>query len=324
MGMLMDGKWTDQRPTPVAGRFVRPESQFRGRITADGSSGFKAEAGRYHLYVAYNCPWAHRTIIFRKLKGLENIVSMAVAVPNDRAQGWAFHDGFPGATPDTVNGFRYLHEAYTAAKADYTGTVTVPTLWDCKTRTIVNNESPEIIRMFNSAFDAIGATPGDYYPAALRAQIDEVNEFVYTHINNGVYRTGFAVTQEAYDESVQRVFAGLDSMEQRLSVQRYLAGDVITEADWRLFVTLVRFDAVYQHLFKCTLRPLASYPSLHNYLLDLYQVPGVAGTVRLDHIVAGYYAIDRVNPNGIIPKIAALDFTRPHDRTRIKAARTAA
>ncbi|HTP94555.1 MAG TPA: glutathione S-transferase family protein [Burkholderiales bacterium] len=324
MGMLVNGKWTDQRPAAVAGRFVRPESQFRDRIGAEGSTGFKAERGRYHLYVAYNCPWAHRTIIFRKLKGLEDIVSISIAAPNDRAQGWAFHDGFPGATFDTVNGFRYLHQAYTAARPDYTGTVTVPALWDRERRTIVNNESPEIIRMFNSAFDGIGAKPGDYYPAPLRAEIDKVNEFVYTHINNGVYRTGFATTQDAYDEAVERVFTGLDSLEQRLAGSRYLAGDTLTEADWRLFVTLVRFDAVYQHLFKCTRRPIASYPNLQNYLLELYQVPGVAETVRLDHIVTGYYSIDRVNPNGVIPKIAELDFDRPHDRARLKAARNAA
>ena len=324
MGMLKNGKWTDERPAPVAGRFVRPQSQFRGTITADGASGFKAEPGRYHLYVAYNCPWAHRAIIFRKLKGLEDMISMSSAPPDEGAQGWRFDDGFPGSTRDDVNGFTWLHEAYTAAKPDYTGTCTVPTLWDRKTRTIVNNESPEIIRMFNSAFDAVGAKRGDYYPAPLRAEIDSINEHVYTHINNGVYRTGFAVTQEAYDEAVDRVFAGLDTLEQRLSAQRYLAGDVITEADWRLFVTLVRFDAVYQHLFKCTVRPIASYHNLHNYLLELYQVQGIAETVKLDHIVTGYYSIDRVNPNGIIPKIAKLDLGRAHDRSRLGKALSAA
>jgi putative glutathione S-transferase len=317
MGMLINGKWTDQRPAAVAGRFVRPESQFRKFVTADGSSGFKAEPGRYHLYIAYNCPWAHRTLIFRKLKGIEAMITIASARPDERAQGWRFDDGFPGSTSDAVNGFTWLHEAYTAAKPDYTGTCTVPTLWDTKTRTIVNNESGEIIRMFNSAFDGVGAKPGDYYPAPLRGEIDLVNEFVYAHLNNGVYRTGFAATQEAYDEAVEKVFAGLDTLEQRLAGRRYLVGNAITEADWRLFVTLVRFDAAYHHVFKCTWRPIASYHNLQNYLLELYQVPGVADTVRLDHIVTGYYSIDRVNPSRIIPKIPKLDFTRPHDRARL-------
>jgi putative glutathione S-transferase len=324
MGMLVSGKWTDQRPAAVAGRFVRPESQFRGVITADGSSGFRAEPGRYHLYVAYNCPWAHRALIFRKLKGLEAMVSVASARPDDRAQGWRFHDGFPGASRDEVNGCEWLHQVYALARPDYTGTCTVPTLWDRKTRTIVNNESAEIIRMFNSAFDGIGAKPGDYYPASLRGEIDLVNEFVYTHLNNGVYRTGFAQTQEAYDEAVEKVFAGLDTLDERLSRRRYLIGDAITEADWRLFVTLVRFDAAYHHVFKCTLRPVSSYDNLHNYLLELYQVPGVAETVRLDHIVTGYYSIDRVNPNRIVPKIAKLDLTRPHNRARLGRAKSAA
>jgi len=324
MGMLIDGKWTDQRPADVAGRFIRPESQFRNVITADGSSGFKAEPDRYHLYVAYGCPWAHRTLIFRKLKGLEGMISLSVAIPGNRENGWEFAGHFPGSSADAVNGFNYMYQAYAAVKPDYTGTATVPVLWDKKTRTIVNNESPEIIRMFNSAFDAIGARRGDYYPAPLRGEIDRVNEFVYHHINNGVYRTGFAATQDAYDEAVQTVFTGLDTLEQRLAGQRYLAGDTITEADWRLFVTLVRFDAVYHALFKCNLRPVSGYPNLHHYLLDLYQVPGVAETVKLDHIVIGYYRNSRVNPNGIIPRVPEIDFTRPHDRGRFGQARSAA
>ena len=317
MGMLIEGKWSEQRPPPVAGSFVRTESQFRSVISADGASGFKAEAGRYHLYVAYNCPWAHRAIIFRRLKGLEGMISMSVAVPHDRAEGWRFGDDFPGSSADAVNGATWLHEVYTLAKADYTGLVTVPTLWDKKTRTIVNNESAEIIRMFNSAFDGIGATPGDYYPVQLRDEIDAINEYVYANLNNGVYRTGFATTQQAYDDAVGRVFAALDTLEQRLAAQRYLVGGTLTEADWRLFVTLVRFDAAYHHVFKCTLRPIASYHNLQNYLLELYQVPGVAGTVRLDHIVTGYYSIDRVNPSRIVPLVAQLDFTKPHDRARL-------
>jgi glutathionyl-hydroquinone reductase len=308
MGMLINGKWSDERIMNADGRFIRPQSQFRATITADGSSGFKAEPGRYHLYVAYSCPWAHRTIIFRKLKGLENIVSMAAAVPGARGEGWTFDDSFPGSSADEANGFRFLHQAYTAARPDYTGTVTVPTLWDRTRRTIVNNESSEIIRMFNSAFDGAGARPGDYYPAALRAEIDRINEFVYSHINNGVYRTGFASTQAAYEEAVEHVFEGLDALEQRLSKHRYLVADAITEADWRLFVTLVRFDAVYYSLFKCNLRRIESYPHLQDYLTRLYRVTGVAETVRMDHIVRGYYSIAFVNPNGITPKIPRLDF----------------
>jgi glutathionyl-hydroquinone reductase len=314
MGMLVEGHWVDQRPAADKGRFVRPESQFRSVITADGSSGFRAAPGRYHLYVAYGCPWAHRTLIFRKLKGLEDLVSVSIASPSDRDRGWAFTDEFPGASRDEVNGFRYLHEAYTAADPRYTGTVTVPTLWDRKTRTIVNNESPEIIRMLNSAFDGVGARPGDYYPAPLRASIDRINDFVYQNVNNGVYRTGFAVTQDAYDEAVARVFSGLDELERRLGETRYLAGDVVTEADWRLFVTLVRFDAVYYSLFKCNVRRIESYRHLQNYLLELHQMPGVAETVRLDHIVTSYYSNVRVNPNRIIPKVPLLDFNRAHDR----------
>jgi putative glutathione S-transferase len=314
--MLLDGKWTEQRPQAVEGRFIRPESQFRGTISAHGDSGFKAEPGRYHLYVAYNCPWAHRVIIFRKLKGLEKMISMSVAMPNDRREGWRFGDGFPGSTADTVNGVSWLHEVYSLARPDYSGLVTVPTLWDTRTRTIVNNESAEIIRMLNSAFDGIGATAGDYYPQALRGEIDEINDFVYTHLNNGVYRTGFAITQQAYEDAVGKVFHALEVLEQRLSSQRYLVGTVLTEADWRLFVTLVRFDAAYHHVFKCTLRPIASYENLQNYLRDLYQVPGVAETVKMDHIVTGYYSIARVNPNGIIPLIAQVDFASRHDRGR--------
>ena len=316
MGMLIEGRWSHDAPDTASGRFVRPESRFRSHITADGASGFKAEPGRYHLYVSYGCPWAHRAIIFRALKGLEGLISMSVALPNDRRDGWRYGDAFPGATTDQVNGFTWLHEAYRAADPAYTGKVTVPTLWDKTTRTIVNNESSEIIRMFNSAFDGIGAARGDYYPEALRAEIDRVNELVYTGLNNGVYRTGFASTQAAYDEAVTRIFATLDTLEQRLANQRYLAGEVITEADWRLFVTLVRFDAVYHHAFKCMLRPLSSYHHLSHYLRELYQVPGVAATVRLDHIVPSYYSSERVNPNGIVPVVPTLDFAQAHDRGR--------
>ena len=314
MGMLIEGRWSNDTLDTASGRFMRPESRFRAHVTADGSSGFKAEPGRYHLYVSYGCPWAHRAIIFRALKGLEGLISMSIALPNDRRDGWRYGDSFPGATVDQINGFTWLHQAYSAADPAYTGKVTVPTLWDKTTGTIVNNESSEIIRMFNSAFDGIGAAPGDYYPAALRTEIDRINELVYTGLNNGVYRTGFASTQAAYDEAVTRIFATLDTLEQRLASQRYLAGDVITEADWRLFVTLVRFDAVYHHAFKCMLRPLSSYHHLSHYLRELYQVPGVAATVRFDHIVTSYYSSERVNPNGIVPVVPALDFAQAHDR----------
>ena len=322
MGMLVEGRWTHETPDPAVGRFIRPESRFRAHISADGASGFKAEPGRYHLYVSYGCPWAHRTILFRALKGLESLVSMSIALPDDRRDGWRFGTAFPGASADEVNGFTWLHEAYSAADPGYTGKVTVPTLWDKSTRTIVNNESSEIIRMFNSAFDAVGAQAGDYYPAHLAAEIDRINELVYTGLNNGVYRTGFAGSQAAYDEAVGRVFACLDMLDARLALQRYLVGDTITEADLRLFVTLVRFDAVYHHAFKCMLRPLSAYHHLDNYLRDIHQIPGVAATVRLDHIVTSYYSIERVNPSGIVPILPALDFSRPHDRDRFASSRS--
>ena len=319
MGTLVDGRWTRETQDTSSGRFVRPESRFRAQVTADGASGFKAEAGRYHLYVSYGCPWAHRAIILRALKGLEGMVSMSIALPDDRHDGWRYGATFPGSTADQVNGFTWLHQAYSAADPHYTGKVTVPTLWDKSGRTIVNNESLEIIRMLGSAFDGLGATPGDYYPPHLAAEIERINEIVYNGLNNGVYRTGFAASQAAYSEAVTKVFACLDLLEKRLGGQRYLVGDAITEADWRLFVTLVRFDAVYQHAFKCMLRPLSSYHHLSHYLRELYQVPGVAATVRLDHIVTSYYSSERVNPNGIVPVIPALDFARAHDRGNLGA-----
>ncbi|HLH77040.1 MAG TPA: glutathione S-transferase family protein [Candidatus Binataceae bacterium] len=317
MPMLIEGKWSPEIRPNVGGRFIRADSQFRDFITADGSSGYKAEPGRYHLYVAYGCPWANRTIIMRKLKGLETLVSISISLPAMTEGGWTFEDSFPGSTIDQVNGFHYLYEAYAAARPSYTGSCTVPTLWDRQKRTIVNNESSEILRMFNSAFDGVGAKPGDYYPAALRPEIDRINEFVYHNINNGVYKTGFATTQQAYDEAVENVFIGLDTLEERLAHQRYLVGNTISEADWRLFVTLVRFDAAYYGLFKCNLRRLESYHNLYNYMLDLYQQPGVAECVRLDHIVINYYGIKRVNPNGIIPKIPRVNWMAPHDRARL-------
>jgi len=324
MGILFDGQWRDEdlpQETGKAGNFQRIDSVFRGRVTADGSSGFKAEAGRYHLYVAYTCPWAHRTQIFRALKKLGNAISIAYAVPGLRQQGWTFEDNpaFPDCTPDRVNGFRHLHQAYTASDPHYTGKVTVPALWDKKTRRIVNNESSEIIRMLNSEFAGLGADPIDFYPAHLRSEIDRINEEVYANVNNGVYRCGFARSQAAYEVAYDALFATLDALEARLGRQRYLVGRQITEADWRLFPTLVRFDVAYFSLFKCNRNRIADYPNLLNYMRELYQVPGVAETVRPRYYVVGYYSIRRVNPSGIIPKGTPVDFDEPHDRARFAA-----
>jgi putative glutathione S-transferase len=324
MGMLVDGQWRDEDPAGEigkAGNFQRVDSVFRDRISTDGSSGFPAEAGRYHLYVAYTCPWAHRTQIYLALKKLTGLISVAIAVPGLREQGWTFEDNpaFPDCTPDRVNGFRYLHQAYAASNPHYTGKVTVPTLWDKKTKRIVNNESSEIIRMLNSEFGALGADPTDFYPKHLRAEIDRVNEQVYANVNNGVYRCGFARSQAAYDEAYDALFATLDEIEARLGRQRYLVGDQITEADWRLFPTLVRFDVAYFSLFKCNRNRIADFPNLLNYVRELYAVPGVAETVKPRYYVMGYYSITRVNPTGIIPKGTPVDFKKPHDRARFAA-----
>jgi putative glutathione S-transferase len=324
MGMLVDGQWRDEDPVNEIGKsgnFQRVDSIFRDRITADGSSGFPAEAGRYHLYVAYTCPWAHRTQIFLTLKKLTGLISVAIAVPGLREQGWTFEDNpaFPDCTPDRVNGFRYLHQAYSASNPHYTGKVTVPTLCDKKTKRIVNNESSEIIRMLNSEFGALGADPTDFYPKHLRAEIDRINEQVYTNVNNGVYRCGFARSQAAYDEAYDALFATLDEIEARLGAQRYLVGNRITEADWRLFPTLVRFDVAYFSLFKCNRNRIADFPNLLNYVRELYALPGVAETVKPRYYVMGYYSITRVNPTGIIPKGTPVDFKKPHDRARFAA-----
>lgn len=318
MGYLLKGAWRqdDQDLRGQRGEFVRKGAQFRDRVTADGSSAFRAEAGRYHLYVSLACPWAHRTLIFRKLKQLEKVISISTVHPLSADNGWAFSDE-AGLIPDTVNGAAFLREVYVKAKPDYTGRVSVPVLWDKKTATIVSNESSEIIRMLNREFDAFTDARADYYPAALRAAIDAVNEVVYESINNGVYRTGFATTQEAYEQAFFKLFAGLDTMEERLARSRYLAGERVTEADWRLFTTLVRFDAVYYGHFKCNLRRIADYPNLSNYLRELYQVPGVADTVDIDQIKRHYYGSHRhINPAGIVPKGPLLDFAAPHDRAR--------
>ncbi|MDH3743125.1 MAG: glutathione S-transferase family protein [Hyphomicrobiales bacterium] len=319
MGLLIDGKWHDQWYDTKAtkGRYERKASQFRNWVTADGEGGFKAEAGRYHLYVSYACPWAHRTLILRALKGLEDMISISVVNWFMDAEGWTFDDA-DGVIPDTVNNARLLHQVYTAAKSDYTGRVSVPVLWDTRQNTIVNNESSEIIRMFNSAFDEIGAAPGDYYPEALRSEIDEVNARVYETLNNGVYRSGFSTTQEAYEEAVYPLFETLDWLEDRLSGQRYLVGNQLTEADWRLFTTLVRFDPVYVGHFKCNLRRIADYPNLSNYVRDLYQHRGVADTVNMQHIKSHYYGSHKtVNPTGIVPVGPEIDFSAPHDRARL-------
>jgi glutathionyl-hydroquinone reductase len=324
MGMLVDGQWRDEDPAGEigkAGNFQRVDSVFRDRISADGSSGFPAEAGRYHLYVAYTCPWAHRTQIYLALKKLTGLISVAIAVPGLREQGWTFEDNpaFPDCTPDRVNGFRYLHQAYAASNPHYTGKVTVPTLWDKKTKRIVNNESSEIIRMLNTEFGALGADPTDFYPKHLRAEIDRINAQVYANVNNGVYRCGFARSQAAYDEAYDALFATLDEIEARLSRQRYLVGNQITEADWRLFPTLVRFDVAYFSLFKCNRNRIADFPNLLNYVRELYAVPDVAETVKPRYYVMGYYSITRVNPTGIIPKGTPVDFKKPHDRARFAA-----
>ena len=321
MGKLVEGVWRDiwYDTKSTGGKFVRTNAKFRNWITPDGKNppsggAFKAEAGRYHLYVSYACPWAHRTLIFRKLKGLEDMVGLSVVNHFMGGQGWTFHEG-DGVIPDPVMDAEFLHQLYTAADPNFSGRVTVPMLWDKKTGTIVSNESSEIIRMFNSAFDHLGATPGDFYPEALRAEIDAVNERVYHTLNNGVYKCGFATTQEAYEEAFVALFDTLDWLEERLSKQRYLAGDQITEADWRLFTTLVRFDAVYVGHFKTNLRRIADYPNLWAYTRELYQVHGVSGTVNMHHIKHHYYGShESINPTRIVPMGPTINFNTPHHR----------
>ena len=324
MGLLQDGKWVDQwyDTKSSGGRFVRKAPQFRNWITPDGAAGpsghdgFKAQADRYHLYVSLACPWAHRTMIFRTLKGLEDMISVSTVHWYMADKGWTFQPG-DGVVPDSVNNAEYMYQIYTAALSDYSGRVTVPVLWDKQTKTIVSNESPEIIRMFNSAFDNIGAKAGDYYPQALRAEIDQINERVYESVNNGVYKCGFATTQAAYDEAIVPLFDTLDWLDQRLSSQRYLTGNAITEADWRLFTTLIRFDPVYVGHFKCNIRRIADYPNLSGYVRDLYQQPGIAETVNMQHIKDHYYAShESVNPSRIVTAGPDTDFMATHDRAR--------
>jgi glutathionyl-hydroquinone reductase len=321
MGLLVNGAWQEDISRTKEGRFIRPASVFRNFVTRDGSLGpsgegnFAAEPGRYHLYVSLACPWAHRTLILRALKKLEPVISVSITEPLYGKTGWEFGSA-RGATKDTENGKATLAEIYLLADPHYTGRVSVPVLWDKKQRTIVNNESSEIIRMLNSAFDALTDVRADYYPVALRHEIDAVNELIYPNINNGVYRAGFATTQDAYEEAAYGIFETLDQLEKRLSQQRYLVGQ-ITEADWRLFTTLVRFDTVYYSHFKCNLRRIADYANLWNYTRDLYQMPGIAETVSIDHIKLHYYGSQRqVNPTGIVPIGPTIDFTAPHDRKR--------
>jgi putative glutathione S-transferase len=316
MGLLVDGVWQDKwyDTESSRGRFVRSESRFRNWVTADGSAGptgqggFKAEAGRYHLYVSYACPWAHRTLIFRALKGLESMISLSVVNWHMGERGWTFDAG-PGVIADPINHAKALSDVYVAADPKYSGRVTVPVLWDKQQATIVSNESAEIIRMLNSAFDGLGAREGDYYPQDLRAEIDGLNARIYDTVNNGVYKAGFATRQEAYEEALHPLFETLDWIEERLATRRYLCGDRVTEADWRLFTTLLRFDPVYVGHFKCNIRRIADYRQLSRYLADLLGFPGVRGTVHLDHIKNHYYGSHKtINPTGIVPVGPKLDW----------------
>ena len=322
MGLLVDGAWQEDISRTKEGRFIRPAPVFRNFVTPDGSpgpsgqGGFAAEPGRYHLYVSLACPWAHRTLIFRKLKRLEAVISVSLTEPLYGKTGWEFGSATQG-TDDSVNGKPTLAAVYLVADPHYTGRVSVPVLWDKKRRIIVNNESSEIIRMLNAAFDAFTDVRADYYPVTLRREIDAINELIYPNINNGVYRAGFATSQDAYEEAACAIFETLDQIEERLSRKRYLVAAQITEADWRLFTTLVRFDSVYYSHFKCNLRRIADYPNLWNYTRDLYQMPGIAETVSIDHIKRHYYGSQRqVNPTGIVPIGPVIDFTAHHDRNR--------
>jgi putative glutathione S-transferase len=325
MGLLIDGEWHDAwyDTKESRGRFVRTEAQFRNWVTRDGSAGpsgrggFRAEPNRYHLYVAFACPWAHRTLIFRKLKGLDSLISISAVNSFMGDDGWTF-DAAPETIPDDVNHVQKLYELYTIADPKYSGRSTIPILWDKKQRTIVSNESSEIIRMLNSAFDAVGANGNDYYPKELRAEVDEWNALIYPSVNNGVYRAGFATTQEAYEEAAIALFATLDKLEQRLATNRYLCGARLTEADVRLFTTLIRFDPVYHGHFKCNKRRIVDYPNLWGFLRDIYQTPGVADTVHVDFIKSHYYrSHPTINPTRIVPIGPELDYSRPHGRERL-------
>ena len=324
MGLLVDGRWQDKwYESSKDGAFQREQAQRRNWLTADGKpgptgiGGFAAEPGRYHLYVSLACPWAHRTLILRKLKGLENLIDVSVVSWLMLENGWTF-DRNLGSTGDKLDHFEFMHQRYTADTADYTGRVTVPVLWDKQQKRIVNNESSEIIRMFNGAFDDLTGNDLDFYPAPLRGEIDALNERIYPAVNNGVYRAGFATSQQAYEQAFDEVFAELDRLELLLGANRYLAGEYLTEADIRLFTTLIRFDAVYYGHFKCNLRRIADYPNLSNWLREIYQWSGIAETVDFTHIKNHYYASHRtINPTGVVPKGPAQDFTLAHDRERL-------
>src|SRR5690554_25609 len=324
MGLLVDGKWQDKwyDTSKTGGKFEREAARFRNWVTADGSpgpdgeGGFKAESGRYHLYVSLACPWAHRTLIFRKLKGLEKHISVSVVHPDMVENGWEFRPD-DSAHKDDLHDFRFMHQVYTKAAPDYSGRVMVPALWDKHQNTIASNESAEIIRMFNSAFDGLEGvnTDLDFYPEALRADIDAVNERVYDTVNNGVYKAGFATAQDQYEKAYAELFESLDWLEGKLAKQRYLTGSTLTEADWRLFTTLVRFDAVYYSHFKCNRQRISDFPALSGYLRELYQVPGVADTVDIRQIKQHYYVSQRtINPTQVVPVGPQLDFTAPHGR----------
>ena len=322
MGQLIDGKWSTAwyDTSKTGGKFERSQAGFRNWVTADGSAGpsgvagFKAEAGRYHLYVSLACPWAHRTLIFRRLKKLEDLISVSVVDPLMLENGWEFHER-DGATVDHLFGSSALWQVYTRADPHYSGRVTVPVLWDKQTGTIVSNESADIIRMFNTAFNELTGSHDDFYPESLRQEIDALNAVIYDTVNNGVYKAGFATSQEAYESGVVPLFETLDMLEQRLSGQRYLMGSTLTEADWRLFTTLVRFDPVYVGHFKCNIRRIADYPNLSGYLRDLYQTPEVAETVNISHIKGHYYRSHKtINPSGIVPVGPQLDLDAPHGR----------
>jgi putative glutathione S-transferase len=317
LGMMVEGKWTTEwNERDQSGKFNRTPTAFRHQITADGSSGFKAEAGRYHLYVSLACPWAHRTVIMRSLKGLEAAIGLSIVDPVLSDKGWMFSDN-PGAIPDAVNGATYLQELYVKAKSDYTGRITVPVLWDRQTQTIVNNESREVIRMFDTQFGEFTQSDLDLYPVLLQTSIDQAIDALYTPINNGVYRSGFATTQPAYETAVTELFEHLDSWENVLGLQRYLCGNQLTEADICLFTTLIRFDSVYHGHFKCNLKQILDYPNLWNYLKDVYQFAGIKETCNLDHIKRHYYMSQtQINPNRIVPKGPAIDFEEAHDRDR--------
>ncbi|HEY7884744.1 MAG TPA: glutathione S-transferase family protein [Cellvibrionaceae bacterium] len=325
MGLLIKGQWRDQwyDTDSTGGEFVRSESQFRNWVTSDGRAGptgkggFKAEADRYHLYVSLACPWAHRTLIFRSLKGLTDMITLSVVNPYMGEHGWTFSEG-PGVIGDPIGNADYMHQIYTRDTPDYSGRVTVPVLWDKQQNCIVSNESADIIRMLGTAFDKLGARAGDYYPAALSREIDKLNDWIYDTVNNGVYKAGFATEQKVYEQAVTALFTTLDALEERLSHQRYLTGDSLTEADWRLFTTLLRFDAVYHGHFKCNIRKLAEYPNLWGYTCDLYQTGDVASTVNFEHIKKHYYqSHDMINPTGIVPEGPVQDLTQPHKRERL-------